>query len=223
MSKLDHFDIRGLSANWIKAFLSNRSQVVSVNGSHSHPQPVISGVPQGTILAPILFLLYINDISENIKSADDGIIYREINNDQDHVTLQEGLDNLNNWANKWQLNFNFSKCYHLGITNKPVPETYSYMMNNQTISRVSSTKYLGITINHNLNWNKHCDIICSKANSTPILGECSAAVKLRAYTSLVRPQLEYASTVWNPYTKRNNNKIEMVQRRVARFVINAGA
>ena len=105
MSKLDHYGIRGLSANRIKAFLSNRSQVVSVNGSHSHPQPVISGVPQGTILAPVLFLLYINDISENIKSqirlfADDGIIYREINNDQDHVTLQEDLDNLNNWANK---------------------------------------------------------------------------------------------------------------------------
>ncbi|CAB4002571.1 Hypothetical predicted protein [Paramuricea clavata] len=85
-SKLDHYGIRGLSANWIKAFLSNRSQVVSVNGSHSRPQPVVSGVPQGTILAPVLFVLYINDISENIKSqtrlfADDGIIYREINND----------------------------------------------------------------------------------------------------------------------------------------------
>jgi hypothetical protein len=75
-------------------------------------------------------------------------------------------------------------------------------MNNQIISRVSSTKYLGITINHNLNRNKQCDIICSKANSTlgllrRILGECSTAVKSRAYTSLVRPQLEYASIVWN--------------------------
>ncbi len=190
-----------LHANWIKAFLSNRSQVVSINGSHSRPQPVISGVPQGTILAPVLFLLYINDISENIKSqirlfADDGIIYREINNDQDHVTLQEDLDNLNNWANKWQLDFNFSKCYHLGITNKRVRETYSYMMNNQIINRVSSTKYLGITITHNLNWNKHCDIICGKSNSTlgllrRILGECNAAVKSKAYTSLVRPQLAW--------------------------------
>ena len=122
-------------------------------------------------LAPVLFLLYINDVSENIISqirlfADDGIIYREINKDQAHVTLQEDLDNLNNWAKKWQLNFNFSKYYHLGITNQRAPETYSYVMNNQIISRVSSTKYLGITINHNLNWNKHCDIICSKTNST---------------------------------------------------------
>ncbi len=88
---------------------------------------------------------------------------REINNDQDHVTLQEDLDNLNNWANKWQLNFNFSKCNHLGITNKRDTETYSYMINNQIINRVSSTKYLGITITHNLNSNKHCDMICGKA------------------------------------------------------------
>ncbi len=157
--------------------------------------------------------------------ADNGIIYREINNDQDHVTLQEDLDNLNNWTNKWQLNFNFSKCYHLGITNKRDPETYSYMMNNQIINRISSTKYLGITITHNLNWNKHCDIISGKANSTlgllrRILGECNDAVKSKAYTSLVRPQLEYASTAWNHYTKRNINKIEMVQRRAARFVFN---
>ncbi len=152
-------------------------------------------------------------------------INREINNDQDHVTLQEDLDNLNNWANKWQLNFNFSKRYHLGITNKRDPETYSYMINNQIINRVYSTKYLGITITHNLNWNKHCDMICGKANSTlgllrRILGECNAAVKSKAYTSLVRPQLEYASTAWNPYTKRNINKIEMIQRRAARFVFN---
>ena len=83
MYKLDHYGIRGPSAERIKAFLSNCSQVVSVNGSHSDPKPVISGVPQGTILAPVLFLLYINDIPMNIKSqirlfADDGIIYREI-------------------------------------------------------------------------------------------------------------------------------------------------
>ena len=116
--------------------------------------------------------------------ADDGIIYREINNDQDHVTLQEDLNNLNSWAKKWQLNFNFSKCYHVGITSKRSPKIFSNVMNNQVITRVSSTKYLGININHNLKWNKHCDIICRKANSTlgllrRILGECSIAVKLR--------------------------------------------
>lgn len=76
-----------------------------------------------------------------------------------------------------------------------------------------------------LSWNKHCDTITSKANSTlgllkRILGECTSEVKSRAYTCLIRPQLEYSSSVWNPYTKRNINKIEMVQHRAARFVEN---
>ena len=98
-------------------------------------------------------------------------------------------------------------------------------MNNQVINRVSSTKYLGITISHNLNWNKHCDNICNKANSTlgllkRILGECSSDVKARAYTSLVHPQLEYACSVWNPYTKWDMDKIEMIYHRAARFVHN---
>jgi len=94
--KLDYYGICGKSAVWIKAFLSNRSQVVSVNGSHSSPQPVSSGVPQDSILRPVLFLLYINDITEHIQStmhlfADDSIVYREIKNICDHALLQQNL------------------------------------------------------------------------------------------------------------------------------------
>ena len=97
-------------------------------------------------------------------------------------------------------------------------------MNGQTISRVTSTKYLGITLNQKLNWNQHCDLICSKANGTlgllrRVLGDCTIDVKSKAYVTLVRLQLEYASSAWNPYTKRNINKIEMVQHRAARFVL----
>jgi len=126
LSKLEFYGIRGRPAAWIKAFLNNRTQVVSVNGSHSNPQPVTSGVPQGSVLVPVLFLLYINDITHNINSqirlfADDNVIYREINDQEDHLILQRDLDNLSVWADLWQLNFNITKCYHLGITNKTVP------------------------------------------------------------------------------------------------------
>ena len=223
LSKLEFYGIRGRPAAWIKAFLNNRTQVVSVNGSHSNPQPVTSGVPQGSVLGPVLFLL------DNIKSqirlfADDSVIYREINDQQDHLILQRDLDNLSVWADLWQLNFNITKCYHLGITNKSVPHSYNYLLNNRAISETTSTKYLGIIINQKLNWNQHCDYICSKANGTlgllrRVLCDCNRDVKSRAYTTLVRPKLEYASSAWNPHTKRNINQIEMVQHRAARFVL----
>ena len=96
LSKLEFYGIRGRPEAWIKAFLNNRTQVVSVNGSHSNPQPVTSGVPQGSVLGPVLFLLYMNNITDNIKSeirlfADDSVIYREINDQQDHLILQRPL------------------------------------------------------------------------------------------------------------------------------------
>ena len=123
----------------------------------------------------------------------------------------------------WQLNFNITKCYHLRICNKVVPFSYNYLMNDIVIAKSASTKYLGVTISHNLNWNQHCDNICSEANSTlgllrRVLSDCSTEVKSKAYTNLVRPQLEYTCSVWNPYTKRNIHQIELVQHRAARSV-----
>ena len=100
-----NYGIRGRCKGWIGAFLENRSQVVSVNDVHSHCKPVISGISQGSVLGPVLFLLYVNDITDNIKShmrlfADDSVVYREIHNYQDHVTLEQDLNNLLEWANQ---------------------------------------------------------------------------------------------------------------------------
>ena len=206
--------------------LSNRSQVVSVNGTHSSPRPVPSGVPLGSLLGPVLFLLYINDITDHIQStiiADDSIVYREITNTCDHALLQQDLTSLCEWAETWQLNFNITKCYHLGITSKVVPFSHNYLTNDTVIAKSASIKYLGLTITQNLNWNQHCDNICSKANSTlgllrRVLSHCSTDVKSKAYTTLVPPQLEYACSVKNPYIKRNIHPIELVQHRAARFV-----
>ena len=99
-----------------------------------------------------------------------------------------------------------------------IPLSYNYLLNNRVISGTTSTKYLGIIINQKLNWNQHCDYICSKANGTlgllrRVLCDCNRDVKSKAYTTLVRPKLEYASFTWNPRTKRNINQIEMVQHR----------
>ena len=98
----------------------------------------------------------------------------------------------------WQMIFNITKCYHLGITSKTVPFCHDYLMNDQTIS-----KYQGITLIQKLDWNQHCDLICSKANETlsllrRVLGDCNTDVKSKAYVSLVRSQVEYTSSAWNP-------------------------
>ena len=193
---------------WIKAFLSNRSQSVLVNGIQSSSKPMLSGVPQGSILGPVLFLLYINDISSSVESglrlfADDCILYREIREVQDCWALQDDLEQLSLWSNTWQLNFNFKKCYQLGITCKKIPTMFQYSLAGLLISRVSSAQYLGVTVTENLSWNEHINQICKKANSTlgllrRILSVCDTKVKDTAHRTLVRPKLEYACCAWNP-------------------------
>ena len=119
--KLAYYGICGKTAAWIKAFSGNRSQVVSVNGTHSSPWPVPSGVRQGSVLVPVLFLLYIIDITDPIQStmrlfADGSIAYREIKkNTCDYALLQQDLASLCEWAETWQLNVNVTKCYHLRL------------------------------------------------------------------------------------------------------------
>ena len=123
--KLDFYGIRGQMHRWIKPSLSNRTQNVSVNGILSSPlRPVVSGVPQGSVLGPVLFLLFTNDISSSIKSslrlfADDCVVYREVATLKYCQALQEDLHRLFLWSKTWQLTFNVSKCFYLGITCKP--------------------------------------------------------------------------------------------------------
>ena len=129
------------------------------------------------------------------------------------------------WSKTWQLTFNVAKCYHLRTTRKRIPVDFNYALDGKVISSVSSATYLGISIADNLSWNEHCDTICKKANSTlgllrRILSGCTPEVKNTAYLTLVRPKLEYASSAWNPHMQCNIDKIEMVQRRAARFVYN---
>ena len=131
LMKLDYYGIRGNMLMWIKAFQSNRSQSERVKGIQSSSKPVLSGVPQGSALGPVLFLLYINDISSSVKSrlrlfADDCILYSEIREVQDCWALQDDLEQLSLWSNTWQLNFNVKKCYQLGITCKKIPTMFQY-------------------------------------------------------------------------------------------------
>ena len=228
--KLSQHGVKGDTLNWIRAFLVGRTQAVVLEGESSSEVPVTSGVPQGSVLGPLLFLLYINDLPQNIQSqvrlfADDTAVYLTVNSHEAANTLQADLDTLQEWELTWDMEFNPGKCQVMHITKSRAPFQSQYTLHGQTLESVDSAKYLGVTISQDLNWNKHINNITGKANRT--LGFIKRNVKTKnesvkelAYKTLVRPQVEYASTIWSPHTKQNNQKIEMVQRRAARWVNN---
>jgi len=217
--KLHHYGIRGPTLNWIKSFLAGRTQRVIVEGVASDPAPITSGVPQGTVLGPLLFLIYINDLPSKVNStarlfADDCLIYRHSKTNEDTTSLQE---------RHWQMHINPDKCEVMRITTKRKIILSSYFIHGKELNITSKGKYLGITISQNLPWSNHIDNVCRKANNTTAflsrnLSTCPANIRTKCYTTFVRPQLEYASFVWAPHTQSNINKLESVQRRGAMFV-----
>ena len=129
-----------------------------------------SGVPQGSVLGPLLFLLFINDLPRSIDSvvklyADDISIYRSIKDPSDHQALQNYLNKLAHWSTIWQMPFNLTKCEYLIVTNKSSPFVHCYRLNNYEIQRVQSAKHLGLTISGNLSWSTHISGIIGRANS----------------------------------------------------------
>ena len=177
----------------------------------------------------MLFLLYINDINNTIKSqiklfADDSVLYRNIRNQNDQVILQNDLDTISSWAEKWLMELNINKCFVLSITLKRNSIFHDYDILGATLRRVTNHDYLGVTISSDLNWLRHVKNISNKASRTiwftqknliPLLTKCEI---YKSYKMLVRPQLEYASEVWSPYTMKCIKKIEQIQGNSCRFV-----
>jgi len=189
-------------------------------------------VPQGTVLGPLLFLIYVNDLGQNVNCkirlfADDCILYKEISTIRDTQILQENLDSLMRWERRWQMSFNVKKCHILTISKKLKENNIynDYIMHGSCLERVDSATYLGVELSSKLSWGPHISKISSKANR--VLGmlrrNLKAAppnTKALAYRSIVRPLLEYSSCVWDPHTATQKNQLEGVQRRAARFVFN---
>ena len=155
---------------WISNFLKQRKQRVVVDGIQSDLVTVDSGVPQGTVFGPILFLLHINDLPSVISSkvrlfADDCLVYREIKSRQDQNDLQKDLNSLESWGSTWGMRFNAAKCNIMRVSRKQTPIPYQYELSGQVLEEVKDAKYLGVTVSDDLEWTKHIDVITSKANS----------------------------------------------------------
>ena len=230
LKKLWGYGIRGKIHAWVKEFLSNRTQRVAVNGSYSSYENVTSGVPQGSVLGPILFVIYINDLPDVIKVmmrmyADDSKFLRRIKTTEHENQVQLSVNNSVTWANEWHMFYHFKKCHHLHIGNNV--ESTEYTMEtpngNATIDKVESEKDLGVIFDSKLNFTEHISTKVSKANQ--IVGLIfrtftfiDREMFLNLFKSLIRPILEYATTIWSPMYKKDAIQIENVQRRATRLV-----
>jgi hypothetical protein len=161
--KAQYYGIDGSTLLWIRDFLSSRNQRVLIEGQSLQTSPVCSGVPQGSVIGPLMFLLFINDLPDYVKScnvrlfADDSVLYRRIHRASDMQSLQDEMDNLLQWEQDWQMEFHPSKCQLLRITNKRKPFARDYDIHGHKLEEVELAKYLGVTIQKNLSWNIHID------------------------------------------------------------------
>ena len=232
LGKLDSNGIRvGTQIyNLIEDYLSDRVQRVVLNGVMSHSAPVVSGVPQGSVLGPLLFLIFVNDMPKAVLNhirlfADDTKLYSEVNDVKDCELLQEDIEALESWANKWQLSFHPGKCKVLRVGSRH-PE-FQYLMhdgdNTVNLDFVNSETDLGVITDKGLTFTDHIDSKAKKANQIVALIrrsfhylDCSMFTNL--FKTLVRPILEYAHSAWFPSFIYDVKKLENVQRRATKMV-----
>lgn len=212
--KLESIGLDSAIVKWIGSYLHGRRQYVEVGSGCSEMLDVTSGVPQGSVLGPLLFLIYVNDIVSvvdpgvNIRLfADDCVLFKDVLCTNDQLALNSSLNSIQDWCYQWKMKLNLEKTVFFRITNKKKYLSFQYKIKDYNVSEVDHYKYLGLTIDRHLGWSKHIDNITSaafrklglirhKLKNTP------PNVKLLAFNTLVRPKLEYGSVVWDPFTKK---------------------
>ena len=224
--KLQAYGINGQLLSWFKSFLTGRRQCVKINGVLSSWVQVSSGVPQGSILGPLLFSLYVNELPSLVSSqllmfADDIKLYRTIRSSEDCLVLQNDINILLDWSKRWLLSFNILKCKVLHIGNAPY--TGNYTIAGIQLELLDNIRDLGIQIDSKLKFHIHTDMVVKKAYR--ILGlicksfECKDSdVMVKLYKTLVRPIVEYNNVIWGPSYTLDNQKLERMQRKATRMI-----
>ncbi len=228
LDKIKAHNIRGNVHKWITEWLSGRMQRTVLNGSFSEWCEVLSGVPQGSVLGPLAFIIFINDLDAETslisimnKFADDTKLGHKVNNDTEKGVLQNALDNLCMWSDRWCMEFNVKKCkvMHLGKKNKD----YEYYMKGSVLSSVNQERDIGVLVESSLKPSLQCAEASRKASV--VLGQITRAflyrdrfIFLKLYVQFVRCHLEFASPVWSPWHIGDIEILEKVQRRAVNFI-----
>ena len=231
INKLIGYNISGPILNWITSFLTNRKQYVKINNSMSECLNVTSGVPQGSVLGPTLFIYFINDLPNVVKNskvkifADDTKVYNSINKTDDVSCLQNSIDEMFLWTQKWLLQFNKDKCkvIHLGKNNPKNKYFIGHENERVELEETDLEKDLGIFIDPHLDFKKHIKTVVKKASylNYKILKNFTyrdTNILVPLFKSLVRPILEYGNSVWTNGLKKYRNIVENVQRKFTKHI-----
>ena len=225
LQKLRCYGVCNPLLTWLQAWLTNRQMFVRVQGSLSDAVEMCCGVPQGSVLGPLLFLIYINDLPRNLSSpllmfADDCKIWRSVVVPNDRQLLQNDLNSLYNWSVVNDLPINIDKCAVISLRSTT---QFQYMLENHIIPCTSEQKDLGIIIQNDLGNSRQCEKATCKANYTlgllrRLFGQFSVKNAVKLISLYIRPHLEYAVAVWSPWLKKDIAILEAPQRRATKMI-----
>ena len=232
--KLWNIGITGPLWFWFKSYLANRQHFVSVDNNSSTLLPVLSGVPQGSILGPVLFLVYINDLPEQINYAscylfaDDTKLIKSIRGINDSLLMQSDVDSLHRWCEQWKLKLNASKCQTLSISLSNHHQNHQcqhYSIDGAKLDSTNSQRDLGVLVKCDLSWTDHLNQICGRGYRSlnmirrTIPPGATIILKKQLYISLVRSHLTYCSQLWRPRMVKDILSVERVQRKATKYVL----
>ena len=213
---------------WFASYLCNRQQYVVVDGASSDTTSVLSGVPQGSVLGPLLFLIYINHVSSLTLTdgskltmyADDILLYKPIRQPEDYSGLQTDIDAIQDCISTNYLTMNPHKCKYLICSRKIHPHLppSRLLLGGVTLEQVESYRYLGVLVSSRLTWSDHIEQVCAKARKLvgmlyrQFYSWADSKTLLLIYRTCIRPHLEYACQLWDPFLNKGTQSLEAVQK-----------